>query len=386
MGAHHREIQATLAILSGLLTILLVAAPVVSVAAGDSGDAGPPAPGPVTPASPMSPPSFPIQLPTGPDLVVLEPSDPRTPTLAQEHPGTAYGLYEGHVMGTGQGVWLVETRSGWLGLVESEVGLTWITLDGDQLVPWRPSPGELDEPVWIDEELETPASHPTELTRSRPRGTLDLHLDGDPSYHAVYGDDWDDHQLDVIHMVGAIYERNLGIDVQVTGQHTWRVDEPTPMTAPDMCPFGPGQISKLEQYKDYKEARVPTVESPRDAAHVFIGDGGSTLAIGCAYQPALNTAYAYGVTEVAGTFGLGGFYRDIIVVAHELGHNFDGQHGLSDGPPCGGSIMMPSFCFQEPRFSGAEKNWYDPFCTSFVWHCQPHGNAVQMWGYSYERI
>lgn len=99
-----------------------------------------------------------------------------------------------------------------------------------------------------------------------------------------------------------------------------------------------GTVSQLFQFQDYWNANMTDIE--RHAAHFLSGRG---LGGGVAYKPGLCIPeYDYGLSA-----NLNGFFPypiqnnhsqnwDLMVTAHELGHNFDASHTHDLNPPVDG--------------------------------------------------
>lgn len=115
---------------------------------------------------------------------------------------------------------------------------------------------------------------------------------------------------------------------------------------------------------DFKEAMRELDKStyiPRDVAHLFSGKNFDGVSIGRACEPGLNNEWAYGVSQhiaEPGTYYSATLYDRQIVVAHEIGHNFNGSHDYADywylpWPIARYSIMWSSYMgpFSWPAFS-----------------------------------
>jgi len=118
--------------------------------------------------------------------------------------------------------------------------------------------------------------------------------------------------------VSSIYERDVNIRLEVPYVRTWTTADPYSSN---------GTCSQLNQFRNHWNANQGSVQ--RNAAHLL---SGRPLGGGCAYLSSLCDASAYGVSADL----IGGFPNpvqnnhpgnwDVIVVAHELGHNFGSGH------------------------------------------------------------
>ncbi len=118
--------------------------------------------------------------------------------------------------------------------------------------------------------------------------------------------------------VSSIYERDVNIRLEVPYIRTWTASDPYSSN---------GTCSQLNQFRNHWNSNQGSVQ--RNAAHLL---SGRPLGGGCAYLSSLCDASAYGVSADL----VGGFPNpvqdnhpgnwDVIVVAHELGHNFGSGH------------------------------------------------------------
>lgn len=120
----------------------------------------------------------------------------------------------------------------------------------------------------------------------------------------------------------AIYQRDLSVKLRISTLTVWTTADP----------FGNGSSSsQLANYRSYVIANRSAVA--RDVAHLL---GGTTGLGGIAYIDVLcNTTFGFGVSNIFGTstFPREGYYWDVEVVSHELGHNFSSPHTHCFSPP-----------------------------------------------------
>lgn len=328
-----------------------------------------------------------VTLPGVEDTVALAPADPRTSTVAGAN-APIEGLYEGHLEGTGGLVHLVEADGVSVGLVETPTGLTWVTRTGGQLVPLT-----LEEPPLPAGTLMDTERHPPNGTQTVPPGgdeaspsdgTLQIMLDADRQFWADFHGYWEIRQLQIIHLVDAIYQANLGVQIEVVDQHVWTSSIDYPLTSNQLCA---GYNDLLRQFRGYWEATDPTLGDVRETAHLFTTRDTEGTVVGCAFIAALESPWAYGVSEVSGSLTSPGLYRDVVLASHELGHNFDGRHGNSAGVVgcAGGTIMWPVLCANNPTFYGSTGT-AGGVCPELGADCSSFGNAERMRDHADDRI
>lgn len=273
----------------------------------------------------------PVRLGPVGDVAVLEPADPRSDELRAEAPSVADGLFSGTLAERGWALDLVVGEDASLGLVHGPAGPSWVRLADGVLVPVDRSvlAGAVEGP--IDREREAPTE--AEAGSTSPKdGVLQLALEGDYEYYTKTLDAWDEYQLQVIHLVNAIYTEEVQVPFEIVDQRI-ATSPDQPVTGDEICVPGPDDV--LQQFRDYREAASPTVDSERELAHLFTGKAFSSTTIGCAYLSEIDTSYAYGVSQTFGPLSVGDLVRDVVLVAHELGHNFDGWHHRSMPTPGG---------------------------------------------------
>lgn len=257
--------------------------------------------------------------------VQLAPFDPRSPDLARRAPELADGLWSGRT-DDGVLVRVAETPNGTVGVAVARDGGSWLVQQDGVLV--ETSGLEAARPVRLADDVVRDHGPSSGSGSGQPAdGALQILLDADPAYRDRYGSGWARMQLAVVALVGAPYEAQLGIPLEVVAQHV-HDDGALPPSA--RC----GEA--LSDVRAYWETRRPVTSSPWEAVHLFSGRADRwTGALGCAYPRELDTDRAYAVT---GTWwgGVPQPLLDAVVAGHELGHNFGGEHGRAfphpDGP------------------------------------------------------
>jgi len=127
--------------------------------------------------------------------------------------------------------------------------------------------------------------------------------------------------------VSAIDERDLSVRLRFSYIRLWQTaSDPWSATATDQ------QLTELRNYWNNPANNMNAIAGPHDLVH-FIS--GKTVQGGIAYVGTVcNASYAYGVSQVYGSFNLSDPSQvwDVLVVTHEIGHNLGTPHTHCYGP------------------------------------------------------
>jgi hypothetical protein len=153
--------------------------------------------------------------------------------------------------------------------------------------------------------------------------------------------------LSILNAAEGVYERELGLTLNVVFQHTWSTQDPF---------TGIDRPSLLTSFQNYWNANYPAAQVPRDAAHLFTGKsfalGGGYAYIGVICR---NPSFAYGLSGYV-NFVPGNF----LVTTHEIGHNLGANH--VDTGDCANTLMNTSLTGSTPMtfcsYSRTEINNY----------------------------
>jgi cysteine-rich repeat protein len=197
------------------------------------------------------------------------------------------------------------------------------------------------------------AAAPPPVAAFSPTLMVEVAIETDQELRARFAGDDDaiEYLADLAAAVSAIYDADTQVRVRFRSIRIWNVPDPWTGTSTS------AMLSELKAYWDANEGATP-----RDVVHFVSGKSGLA---GLAYVDVLcNPAFAYGVSKVRATFDVmdPGETWDVVVTAHEIGHNFGSEHthcyvpeldqchnqeagcyaGPTSLPPGGGTIM--SYC------------------------------------------
>lgn len=172
-----------------------------------------------------------------------------------------------------------------------------------------------DDPRWVVTRTPEPESLPVR----RHRRTVDLAVETDYEFYEVFdnADDAMDYVLSLYAANSAIFDRDVAVSLNVTFVRLW--DDPDDLFTMN---------DPLGTFRAYWNANMQQVQ--RDVAQFFSGQRTFPYG-GVAYVGSLCGGNGYSVVGYAqGSFEDPAypsvFNRDLIVTAHELGHNFGSLH------------------------------------------------------------
>ena len=143
----------------------------------------------------------------------------------------------------------------------------------------------------------------------------------------------------------AIYERDVAVRLRFSYIRLW--NSPDPWTATDPT----GSLNELRRYWNDPTNQMATVAGPRTLVH-FVS--GKSIQGGVAYIDVLcSTGLGYGVSQVYGSFDLSRPSQiwDVLVFAHEVGHNFGSPHTHCYSPPIDQCYNQETGCYSGPVVS-----------------------------------
>ena len=155
--------------------------------------------------------------------------------------------------------------------------------------------------------------------------TASIILDADAEFYNLDPVNWMTAQQAVLNDVEGIYAAEVNVQFRIRMQtvHTNSAD----FTGTAVC-SGTGQ-DLIVQLNNYWSAR----REGRDLVHLFSGKSFSGAIIGCTYEPSIgNNIYSAGLTQqiASGSSSYSATaLQKALVVAHEIGHAFNGDHGFA---------------------------------------------------------
>jgi len=163
--------------------------------------------------------------------------------------------------------------------------------------------------------------------------TVELATEADNEYVTALGssDNAANEILDILNQVEGVYQSELGLTFEVVFQHSWNTtSDPYSSTAASTI---------LQEFTSHWNSNFSNVNY--DLAHMWTGKNLDGSTVGIAWKGVSCTkSYAYGVSQ-----RLTGTPAKSILTAHEMGHNFGGDHVSTSNPgqgDCGNTIMNPS--------------------------------------------
>ena len=146
----------------------------------------------------------------------------------------------------------------------------------------------------------------------------DIICDGDVEFYNIDPSSWATRQATVINNVEGIYDSQMDIEFNIVGQETWGSGGPLAST-------DAGTL--LNQLRTYWLTR----SDQRDLVHLFSGKYLDGTTLGTAWQPGIGISgdYAYSLTQHRSKPIINYWaneHQKTVIVAHETGHNFNGDH------------------------------------------------------------
>jgi hypothetical protein len=179
--------------------------------------------------------------------------------------------------------------------------------------------------------------------------TARIAVETDYEYFAKFGNEAAalDYMGDLIGYASVVYSREVNTNLVISWSRLWTTDT---LSNPDPWAATSGTSAALNEFMAYWRTNMGSVS--RTVAHMLSGKG---LGGGIAYLSVLcDTQYGYGVSaSLNGNFAWdenvthdpANVVWDILVVSHELGHNFSSPH-THDYCNYGGSAEPIDRCYQ----------------------------------------
>lgn len=176
----------------------------------------------------------------------------------------------------------------------------------------------------------------------------EIGLVADYEYYQTYGTGTANRLLSILNQVDGIYQGEVGVKLKAgTIVVFTTVNDPfTNTTTPNTL------LNEFSTFKSGNDDNPSQVLYGMDLAHLFTGRDMAGSVIGIAWLGTLcSSFYGAGVSQ--------DFSSDVLLAAHEMGHNFGAPHDNQTGSACGyepsGLIMNPVLSGLQPNFSGCSK-------------------------------
>eukprot|EP00736_Rhodelphis_marinus_P009823 Rmarinus@m.18774 len=216
-------------------------------------------------------------------------------------------------------------------------------------VPIGGSQPEINKPLLIPESLEEQAQSLRENPPAvRSGSTVVVALEGDYAYYKTMGYNDDaavNYMSQLLSATSSIYQRDIGHYINLSYLRLWKSADP-------YAPNSDSSSETLDKFQNYWNTYNDGLR--RDTAHLISGKsmGGLAYLSGLCYPN-----FGYGVCgSISGSFPtpVQDYHKDnwdLVVLAHELGHNFGSEHTHDYDPPidqcmsgvCQKSTLM-SYC------------------------------------------
>jgi cysteine-rich repeat protein len=287
--------------------------------------------------------------------VVMEAGGPRTLELPDQQ------YYRGRVAGDSSSLVLViaaaDTARGWVatggtiyrfGRDRTGVHVSWALRDADPNV--FPGPGAFcDNDALADlvsahpgrtGTLDNAQASPPPTSGFSPTLLAQVAIETDQELLAMFGGSTDDalaYLSDLAAAISTIYDNDTNVRIKFSFIRLWTTPDPW---------VGADTGDMLDELQAYWQANEGS--TPRDITHLVSGRGSG----GLAYLDVLcDTTYGYGVSAVHGEFNVmdPDDTWDVVVVAHELGHNFGSVHTHCYIPPIDECYSGEAGCYSGPE-------------------------------------
>lgn len=315
-------------------------------------------------------------------------------------PGTAY--FKGTVDGDASSIALLSVRdSGEVQGVVQKGGKSWLVgkgrtqrflksrkADGEELTPF-----ECGNDVALTPEQrlgveDAPVAAATGTVLDQPY-IANIALDTDYEFYAKFGNQAAalDYMGDLIGYADVVYSREVNTDMQIGYSRLFTQD-----AASDPWTATADTSSALTEFRNYWNTNMRSVK--RTLAHMLSGKGlgGGIAYVGvlCSAYGSSSSAYDYGVSASLGanfnwdgdqTHNPSTVVWDIVVVQHEIGHNFNSPH-THDYCNIGGDALPIDNCWSGCQ-TGA--TIAVPSCTSPTPFFTSGGGAGTIMSYCHQR-
>jgi hypothetical protein len=195
-------------------------------------------------------------------------------------------------------------------------------------------------------ELEALAAQPSVAPAPGSVKVADVAIETDGEFRAKFASDARalDYLASLAAAASAIYERDVAVRLRLSYVRLWSTGSADPWS-------GSGTKNALFELRDYwtdPANRMAAIAGPRTLVHFL---SGRKVQGGIAYLNGLCSAtYGYGVSQVYGSFDLSrpSLIWDVLVFAHELGHNFGSPHSHCYSPPLDQCYGQERGCYAGP--------------------------------------